>query len=143
MIPVTLNTDRMPNDDAGKFFKEAMKSSRWPQGIWIIAPDGKVLAFHYYRPVSGESPERGKARWTRELLEAVETGLNAFGPVKEREVKPHNPLPDRGVGLREDGGARLAALWRLLPQRQARRRPGCRQRDSLCRGVEIVRPAEA
>jgi hypothetical protein len=108
MVPVALNTDRMPNDAAGQFFKDVMKSSRWPQGIWIVSPDGKVLAFHYFRPESGESPERGKSRWTREMLAAIDEALKAFGPVTPREAIGGTPFPDRGLGVREDGSVRLA-----------------------------------
>jgi hypothetical protein len=108
MIPVALNTNRIPDDDAGKFFKEVMKSSRWPQGIWIVSPEGKVLAFNYFQSAKNESPERGRLRWVRETLGAVEDGLKAFGSVTQREGTPHDSMPDRGVGLLEDVGVRLA-----------------------------------
>ena len=42
-VPVALNANRIPNDDAGRFFQAIMRQSRWPQGIWIASPEGKVL----------------------------------------------------------------------------------------------------
>ena len=108
MVPVALNADRLPEGEAGDFFRAAMRARRWPQGIWIVAPDGKVLAFHYFRVQSGEKPGPAKERWTRETLAAVEEGLKAFGPVGPRQPKRGESIPDRGVGLRPAGGARLA-----------------------------------
>jgi hypothetical protein len=114
MIPVALNADRFPDDDAGKFFRTVMKTNNWPQGIWIVAPDGKVLAFHYFRAMNGESPSKGKARWAQETLDAIEKGLTAFGPLQPRELKPHNPIPERGIGLLSNDGVRLAAFGTYL-----------------------------
>lgn len=108
MVPVALNANRIPDDDAGKFFQKIMKQSGWPQGIWIASPEGKVLAFHYLKDVSGESPAQTRVRWVRETLEAIDAGLKAFGPVTPRTLKEHDSMPDRGVGLREEGGVRLA-----------------------------------
>ena len=89
-----------------------MQKQSWPQGLWIVAPDGAVLAFHYFRSQSGESTAASKFRWVAETRDAIQTGLKAFGPVPPRDLRRlagWNPLPERGVGLRADGGVRLAA----------------------------------
>jgi hypothetical protein len=116
LVPVALNANRIPDDAGGKFFGEVLKHSRWPQGIWIVSPDGKILAFHYFKTASGESPARGRERWVRETIEAIDAGLAAFGPVAPREVKWHDPLPDRGAGLLPDGGVRLAIFASYMRQ---------------------------
>ena len=112
-IPVALNANRIPNDDAGRFFRAIMQQSRWPQGIWIASPEGKVLAFDYFQVKSGESPAQSKTRWVQETLAAIESGLKAFGPVEPRKLAMHDPMPDRGCGYCATG-VRLAIYVRYL-----------------------------
>jgi len=112
-VPVALNANRIPNDDAGRFFQAIMRQSRWPQGIWIASPEGKVLAFHYFQVKSGESPAQSKARWVQETVAAVEAGLKSFGPVEPRKLAAHDSMPDRGCGFCSSG-VRLAVYARFL-----------------------------
>jgi hypothetical protein len=112
-IPVALNANRIPNDDAGRFFRAIMQQSRWPQGIWIASPEGKVQAFHYFQVKSGESPAQSKTRWVQETLAAIDAGLKAFGPVETRKLAAHEAMPDRGCGFCS-AGARLAVYVRYL-----------------------------
>ena len=108
-----MNADRLPAGEAGDFVRAALRHSGWPQGIWVVAPDGRVLAFHYFRQRSGENWRESQARWVRETLSAIETGLTAFGPVGPRAVAPADPLPYRGAGVRPDGSVRLAVASRF------------------------------
>jgi hypothetical protein len=110
-VPVALNANRIPDDEAGRFFKKIMQNNKWPQGLWIATAEGKVLAFHYFRVNSGEATAQSKKRWIQETHETLEEGLKAFGPVPARDLQQlagYNPLPDRGLGLHPDGSVRLA-----------------------------------
>jgi hypothetical protein len=108
MVPTALNNNRIPKGEGGAFFKAVLDHTKWPQGVWVVAPDGKVLAFHYFKVKSGESYSASQQRWVRETLAAVEDGLKAFGPVEPRPPRDCAFLPDRGVGCDAGGGARLA-----------------------------------
>ncbi len=108
MIPFALNTNRVPDDAGGHFFKAVLRKQDWPQGLWVVSPEGKILAFHYYKPKAGEKHAEGQARWVKETRAAIEEGLKAFGDVKPRDPAKTNPLKNRGVGLLPSGGARLA-----------------------------------
>jgi hypothetical protein len=109
MVPFALNANRIPKSEAGEFFRKVIDEKKWPQGIWIVSPEGKILAFHYFRPKPEEKSAEWKARWARETREAVEEGLKAFGAVAERPPLPAaDPLPERGCGCTKEGGARLA-----------------------------------
>jgi hypothetical protein len=108
MVPFALNTNRVPEDDGGKFFKAVLRKQDWPQGLWVVSPEGKILAFHYYRNKPGEKPADGQARWIKETRAAIEEGLKAFGEVKPRDPKKTDPLKHRGVGALADGSVRLA-----------------------------------
>src|SRR5262245_45943218 len=108
MVPFALNTNRVPEDDGGKFFKAVLRKQDWPQGLWVVSPEGKILAFHYYRNKAGEKPAEGQARWVKETRAAIEDGLKAFGEVKPRDPKKTDPLKNRGVGQLSNGGVRLA-----------------------------------
>jgi hypothetical protein len=109
MVPFALNANRIPPNQAGDFFRKVIEEKKWPQGIWVVSPEGKILAFHYFRPKADEKMAEWKARWSRETREAVEAGLKAFGPVAERPPLPAaDPLPERGCGCTKEGGTRLA-----------------------------------
>lgn len=81
---------------------------QWPQGLWIVAPDGKVLAHHYHRSKPGESYRDGQDRWVRDTVGMIEAGLAAAGTVPKRAAAKTDPLPGRGVGTAADGSVRLA-----------------------------------
>jgi hypothetical protein len=102
-----LNTDRLPDNADGKFFRALMK--QWPQGLWVVTTDGKVLGFHYHQAKAGESAGDGQKRWVADTVTMLRTAVKDAGPLTAREVKA-NPgtLADRGHGSTADGGARLA-----------------------------------
>jgi hypothetical protein len=74
------------------------------QGLYLVAPDGKVLASH--------QNFKNDKTWPQELLADLEPGVKAFGPIQSRSLAPADPLPQRGVGLRPDGSACLAVFLR-------------------------------
>ncbi len=116
-VPVTLNTDRLTDTADGKFFRALMK--QWPQGVWVVAPEGKVLGFHYHKAKAGESAADGQRRWLVETLAMLRDAAKDAGPLSVREVKAKpGTLADRGHGLNADGGARLAVL--VIGQRNGR-----------------------
>ncbi|HET6574333.1 MAG TPA: hypothetical protein VFG68_12055 [Fimbriiglobus sp.] len=81
---------------------------QWPQGLWVVTPEGKVLAFHYHRNTPGLSYRDNAKKWVDDTIEMLEKAIQAAGPLPPRAVRAANPFPDRGVGLTRDGGARLA-----------------------------------
>ncbi len=119
MVPVALNANRIPENEAGAFFRAIMATNKMPQGLWIVSPAGKVLAYHYFRAQSGEKPSRGKARWLSETLEFIDAGLKAYGPVTTRRVSHNNLFPERGCGFAEGKGIRLSAY--VIQVRKGRR----------------------
>ena len=108
-VPVALNTDRLTDTADGKFFRALMK--QWPQGLWVVTPDGKVLGFHYHKAKGGEAAADGQRRWLADTLAMLRDAAKEAGPLPAREakVKP-GTLADRGRGLNADGVARLAVL---------------------------------
>ena len=108
MVPFALNTNRVPDDEGGKFFKAILRKQDWPQGLWVVSPEGQILSFHYFRGKPGEKYAAGQERWVQETRAAIEAGLKAFGPVEPRKFSATDPLKNRGVGNLPDGGARLA-----------------------------------
>jgi hypothetical protein len=105
-VPVALNTDRLPNTADGKFFRNLMK--QWPQGLWVVTTDGKVLGFHYHKNTPGLSYKQNAQKWVDDTVEMLESAVKAAGTLPPRAARAGNPFPDRGVGLTRDGGARLA-----------------------------------
>jgi hypothetical protein len=76
------------------------------QGIWIISPEGKVLAGHH--------DIKDHKTWHREVLETIDVALAKFGPVEPRRAERVDPLPYRGAGVEPDGGRTLAISTRYL-----------------------------
>ena len=79
-MPVALNlyTARKAEDAGGELFRSVQKQKPQYQGIWIVSPDGKVLAAqHDFR--SDKDQEK-----VRETLYFIDGALRAFGPVKPR-----------------------------------------------------------
>jgi len=103
-VPIAVNTrkvrDKSIDTPATRFFREVNAQTTQTQGVWIVAPEGKVLAA-YHGP--SDLTER-----TRGFLETIDAGLKAFGEVTPREFKLVNPLPYRGAGVEEDGQVTLA-----------------------------------
>ncbi len=106
-VPVALNlyVIRQQKDAAGDFFRAVQKQRPAQyQGLYLVAPDGKVLASH--------QNFKSHKTWTQELLADLQPGLKAFGEVKPREVRRSDPLPRRGSGVQPDGGATPAIYLR-------------------------------
>jgi hypothetical protein len=107
LVPVALNTDRLPDTAAGKFFRALMQ--QWPQGLWVVSPDGKVLGFHYHKPKPPETYAQGQTRWIRETAAMIADAIRAAGPLPKRDGKNAiNPFANRGKGPNPEGGIRLA-----------------------------------
>lgn len=90
------------------------------QGLWIVGPDGKVLAgmsaekdgHPSERQGNGPgAPYRTNPKFADAVVELLDTSLAKFGPVATRMAKPR-PLPYRGAGIRPDGGVRFIAYNR-------------------------------
>lgn len=106
-VPVALNlyVIRKQKDAAGDFFRGVQKQRPAQyQGLYLVAPGGKVLASH--------QNFKSEKTWPREVVADLEPGLKAFGAVKPREVRRSDPLPRRGSGVQPDGGATAAIYLR-------------------------------
>lgn len=82
--------------------------SRWPQGLWVVTPEGQPLAFHYHKNTPGLSFAQNQQKWVDDTAEMLRTAVKAAGPLPPRSARAGNPFPDRGLGLTRDGGVRLA-----------------------------------
>lgn len=92
---------------------------QWPQGLWVVTPEGKVLGFHYHKPKPGETYAEGQKRWVRDSAQMVRDAIAEAGPLPPRDVKARpDPFADRGKGVNPDGGVRLAAS--VIPTRNGR-----------------------
>jgi hypothetical protein len=106
-VPVALNLYeiRKAKGAGGDFFRAAQRQRPAQyQGLYLVTPDGKVLASH--------QNFKSHKKWSQEVLAHLEPGLKAFGEVPPREVKRADPLPHRGVGVLEDGSACLGIYLR-------------------------------
>ena len=105
-VPVAVNLYqvRAAQDAGGELFRSVRKQKDQYQGIWIVAPDGKVLA--------GHQDFRSHESWTREVLATIDAALEAFGPVTPRQAGRVDPRPHRGLGVRPDGSITLAIAVR-------------------------------
>ena len=112
-VPLAVNADRLPDDAAGHLVRAVVKQGKWPQGVWVIDPTGRVRASHYFRPLDREAPADWQARWVRETRAMAAEQAMAAGPLMLRTVT-QDPFPDRGVGVRKNGDIRLAVYSRFL-----------------------------
>jgi hypothetical protein len=106
-VPVALNlyVIRKQPDAAGDFFRAVQKQRPAQyQGLYLVSPDGRVLASH--------QNFKNERTWPQEVLADLEPGLKAFGEIKPRAARWADPSPERGIGLRPDGGATLAIYLR-------------------------------
>lgn len=102
VVPVALNlyTIRVDKGPAGEFFRKLNSQFVQYQGLYLAAPDGKLLV--------------KKQMWTSEdLLAGLKEGLRAFGPVKPRQGHS-DYLVRRGSGTDKDGGVILSVSTKLL-----------------------------
>jgi hypothetical protein len=95
---------RAAKDAGGELFRSVQKQKDQYQGIWIVAPDGKVLAGHH--------EIKNHKTWTQEVLATIDASLEAFGPVSQRQATRVDPLTYRGLGVRPDGSITLAITVR-------------------------------
>ena len=103
---MALNADRLPDTDAGRFFRALLE--RWPQGLWVVTTGGETVGFHYHRPVGGDSFARNQQRWADDTVAMLTDALAKIGSLPPRAVAANDPFPDRGRGHTASGGARLA-----------------------------------
>jgi hypothetical protein len=106
-VPVALNLYeiRKAKGKGGDFFRAVQKQRPAQyQGLYLVGPDGKVLASH--------QNFKSDKTWPREVLADLEPGIKRFGPVKPRQVKRVDPLPQRGSGFLKDGGVCLGVYLR-------------------------------
>jgi hypothetical protein len=110
-VPVALNlyVIRKQQDEAGDFFRNVQKQrpSQY-QGLYLVGPDGKVLASH--------QNFKSEKTWPQEVLADLEPGLKPFAGLKPRAVKRTDPLSRRGRGILADGSASLAIYLRYAIQ---------------------------
>ncbi len=125
-MPVALNLYRIREDKgvAGDFWRSVQRQKPNYQGLWLVSPEGKVLAAH--QDMSNMADPHGK--WARAALADLEAGLKAFGPVTPRRAERSQPLPDRGVGTQPDGRVTLAVTDRWVFVKDLSRDP---PRDAL------------
>ena len=109
-VPVALNlyVIREAKGDAGEFFRDVQKQTPDQyQGIYVVSPEGKVLARQAREPAKPKT-------WTGELQEVLKDGVKAYGTVTPRKLAEFDPQPHRGVGVREDGSVVLAVSARWM-----------------------------
>ncbi|HEV3081659.1 MAG TPA: hypothetical protein VGY66_17910 [Gemmataceae bacterium] len=105
-VAVNLYKVRQAKDPGGELFRSVQRQKDQYQGIWIVSPQGKVLAGHH--------TIKSHETWSQEVIETVDAGVKAFGPVLPRSANPANPLPDRGHGVQTDGSVCLAIYARQM-----------------------------
>src|SRR5215213_1607318 len=123
-VPTHFNNNdptRDKNDPSAVHWRAILKQKDLQgQGIWVVGPDGKVIAgmsaekdgHPSERQGNGPgAPYRPNPKFADAVVELLDTSLAKFGPVSPRVAKA-KPLPYRGAGLRPDGGVRLVAYNR-------------------------------
>jgi hypothetical protein len=106
-VPAALNlyVIRQQKDAAGDFFRGVQKQRPAQyQGLYLVAPDGKVLA--------GHQNFKSEKTWPQEVLADLRPGMKAFPAVKPRDARRTDPLPQRGLGAQSDGSVTLAIYLR-------------------------------
>jgi hypothetical protein len=112
-----LYTVRKAKDAGGDLFRAVHEQKPQYQGIWIVSPDGKVLAsLHDFK--STKDNEK-----VRETLAVINRGLQAFGPIKPRPPTAGMGIPFRGVEFRPDESVTLAVYVRAYDNGRPLPRP--------------------
>ncbi|MFO0807988.1 MAG: hypothetical protein U0746_05155 [Gemmataceae bacterium] len=123
-VPTHFNNNdptRDPTDPSAVHWKAILKQKDLQgQGIWIVGPDGKVIA-GMSAEINGHPSERqgngpgatwrANPKFADAVVELLDTTVKTFGPLAPRTVKA-TPLPFRGAGVRPDGGVRLVVYNR-------------------------------
>src|SRR4051812_33603535 len=123
-VPTHFNNNdptRDPKSRSAALWRSILKQKELQgQGLWVVAPDGAVIAgmsaendgHPSDRTGSGPgAPYKANAKFADAAVEMLTAALKKFGPVTPRAVKAE-PLPYRGAGVRPDGGVRLVAYNR-------------------------------
>jgi hypothetical protein len=107
-VPAAINLYevRKATDGSRELFLSIQRQKDQYQGIWIVSPEGKVL--------SGRHDYKDFHHGSIELLETIDAGLKAFGPVEPRPPRPAILLPFRGAGIQADGSVTLALYGRQM-----------------------------
>jgi hypothetical protein len=121
-VPVAVNLYKVreADDAGGELFRSVQRQKDQYQGVWIVSPEGKVLAaIHDYQAVRDQEKlklDTGEVRrrMAEELLAVVNRALDEFGPVTTRSAEADNPLPSRGRGVQADGSVTLAVYARQM-----------------------------
>jgi len=103
-VPAALDRKVLLRGKGGEFLRSLQRQKPQYHGIWIVSPEGQVLA--------GYEGQKGKD--SQDLLGTLETALKAFGPVDPRAVAPADLFPHRGAGLQPGGSVSLAVHARLM-----------------------------
>ncbi len=108
LVPVAVNLYkvRAAKDASGDLFRSIQRQKDQYQGIWIVSPEGKVLAGHH--------DVKNHKTWAQEVLDTIGSALKTFGPVTPRKVKRTDPLPYRGQGVQSDGSVCLEIYVRQM-----------------------------
>lgn len=107
-VPAAVDRKVLLRGKGKEFLRSLQRQKPQYHGIWIVSPEGKVLAGH------ADPKAKGTEGWTREVVETLETGLQVFGPVGPRKEGPVDLQPQRGKGVRPDGSVCLALHGRLM-----------------------------
>lgn len=112
-VPVAVNLYKVRNakDAGGALFRSAQQQKDQYQGLWMLSPEGKVLAAHHQF--------KDAKSWPGEVITALDAALAAFGNVEPRRAVQTTPLPYRGVGAQPDGAVSLAVHTRYLHHEKA------------------------
>jgi len=124
-VPVAVNLYKIreAKDAGGDLFRSAQRQKDQYQGLWIISPDGRVLAAHQ----NFKSAET----WTQEVRDTLASGLKTFGPVTPRPQQAIHQLPYRGVGVQPNGSVTLALYSRYVHGGGPRLAPAATNSKSL------------
>ena len=107
VVPVSVNLYeiRKAKGPGGDFFRGVQKQRPAQyQGLYLVTAEGKVLASH-------QNFDDHKT-WAKRVIADLQPGLKAFGAIEPRKAGLADPLPERGVGVRKDGGVCLAVFLR-------------------------------
>ena len=109
-MPVAVNLSEIRNAKGagGDLFRSVQRQKDQYQGLWLIAPDGRVLAAHH----APRSPET----WTAEVRQTIRSALAAITLPTPRTDVRRGLLKDRGRAVHSDGSVRLALSVRLIFQ---------------------------
>ncbi len=108
-VPVALDRHTIAGDkgETGSIFRSIYQQEPQYQGLWLVAPDGRVLG------ATGRVPG-DVASWPQEALADLRTGMKKFGTIEPHRVTRVDSLPFRGKGVRPDGSVTLAVSDRRI-----------------------------